>query len=420
MYTLITAYTRLNGHSQPITEAAVGSSSIRQLLTDNSLVTLILEHPTTQARVSLDLFTLIDEFYSEPDTLTVGQWLINNGNAALPTGTDLVLSQSTAKFNDAFQAKYTVNSYSGGNGPDTAFAKGRDLILQKPYVDYVNQFGPNILATVNGLFHFTDANAIGGIIHEGAQSAYKANLHEIGLIDTTPIGGVELIPITPEMITSAIPNGELKDGVIITLPKSISGYTVALSIAGFLHHSYTDYSLTGSNLIHLKWNQIPIGTRYTYGSQLMDLTPYKQALLQDSTQVEGVDFTQANTDRAILAYLTLSQSFIILFKEGVSITREALTPSLLPGIFYSDVRPGRPLQLDTGTVPSYRTRKASGTHRDRWSLHVHANFASKLASETFPISEVELFTKQRVSSTINYYTRGYYVNISDNTLKPPV
>jgi hypothetical protein len=415
MYTCQRALLRPRGENQRLIEAQVGNSYLRNLVTENSVAYLVLKHPAVSHELSINLFDILDTVYSVLDTVTVDDWLVSLGNSSLPTSDTVPKRQAgVAKFNDAFSAGFHVNRIhpTAGEGNEYPDEDLTDLLLTKPEMDYQLLYR-NCLVNVNGLFHITDYSTRGLRVKDGGRSTYLANNHDIGLISFLDVGKVTVTPITEAMIKPKGTN-PLKNGFIVNLPNiDLSKRIVMMSIGGFLHYGEQQYRVTGDHSIDVQWYNIPLAHRYYNSNKLIDLSKFDATMNRNPNHGDALDLNQANTDAAIKAYMTLSQSFVITIEaNNLYYERHGIERTKLPGRYVAYERPRFPLQLENGLVPSY----IAIVEDDLYSVAVTDNLVNRYVHDKRPRADDMYYNGARVSSERQKYASAYFLEFGTTYL----
>lgn len=415
MYTCQRALLRPRGANQRLIEAQVGNSYLRNLVTEYDIAYLVLKHPALTKEVSLNLMDILDTVYSVLENVTVDDWLVSLGDTSLPTSDTVPKRQAgVAKFNDAFSAEFKVNRIhpTAGEGNEYPDEDLTDILMTKPGMDYALLYR-NCLVNVNGLYHITDYSTRGLRVKDAGRSTYLANNHDIGLVSFLDVGKVTVTPITAAMIKPKGTN-PLKNGFIVNVPKiDLSKRIVMMSIGGYLHYGEQQYSVTGDHSIDVQWYNIPLASRYHNSKGLIDLSKFEDTMTHNPNHGSALDLNQANTDEAIKAYMTLSQSFVITIEAAnLYYMRHGLERTKLPGRYVAYERPRFPLQLENGLMPSY----IAIVEDDLYSIAVTDNMVSRYVADKQPMSPVMYDNGARISSERQKYASAYFLEFGTDYL----
>lgn len=406
---------RSNQGNHRVSEAAVNTRLIRDLLSESSEIYLVLTHPAVVGEMLFSLHENIQLVYSQSPDFTVDQWLESLGNLALPT-TDTVPEVITAlvKSRDVLLAAWDVSRVhpTSGEGTEYPDEELRNLKLTKENMDYQLAF-EHALVTVNGYFHLTDYNENGLFIAEGGRTLHVSNRNNIGMLSFADIGKVSMVPITPEMILSRN-DQPLKEGFILNMTGyDIQNKVVMMSIGGYLHFDGHHYRVIGENSIKVEWWKIPFPQRYMQSKKVIDLSSVDAAMERNANHGDALDLNEGTSDEAIVAYMTMSQSFVILVEsDGLFFEREGLEMTGLPGRYVSYKEPEGPVQLDNGLFPEYTPIRET----DAYIVAVDSNFVNRYANDTRPYDDDNYYHPARISNRPKMYCGGYLLNIGYDRL----
>ena len=412
MFTFVSALASLRGANQRLADTDVGNTPVRDLMTTYSQCILILSHPALDHNVSLDVALVADQFLQLSPDLTVNTWLVAIGDNDLPFNNTIpTISKSSALASEAWTAGFDIQrvhplSGDGNHYPDADLTH---LRLTKPGIDYLDMYN-YVLASVNGLFHLTDAGDDGFRIIDGGKSIWHSRRNEVGLISFSSVGQVECFPITADMITGrrGLP---LSQGAIITAPEADFGNKfVMVVIGGILHTAGHQYRVVGDSSVQIDWWKLPIHRRFFDTYKLIDWSPVFDTMEVNKEHVGSLDLKQMNTDESIKAYLTMSNTFIItvdapnLFFENLRLERTGLA-----GRYYSHVRPTLPLLLDNGLMPAYTIHDPNN---GMYSLAVDGNNRPSYLHDTRNALEDEQYVNDaKIHHPEKHYTGAHLLDM---------
>src|ERR1019366_6127390 len=173
---------------------------IDQLFTMYSKIIVVLSNTFLTTTVAVELEAVTP--YISGLTITLTQFLIENGNKTLPTlATVPVLNPKYAHYADAFHAGYSVTPIKLGTASTSQLPMSEKTSLQltRPNTDY-NLFYNSCLVNINGFYHLTDMDTNGIYVIDGMKSRNISNHNQIGIYSFNDIGAIQLVPITPAMI----------------------------------------------------------------------------------------------------------------------------------------------------------------------------------------------------------------------------
>lgn len=414
MYSCSKALLLRRGTNQRYIEAIVNDSSVRELATLYVSAYLMIHHPALTEPKALLLSDVHDLVFDLLPTATVDDWLGSLGDTALPLRDDFPVAYgSIVRSNDAFAAGYSlmlkhpIASIDSGLPPSEL----TDVLLTRDNTDYQECFN-YLLPTVNGLLHMTDASSEGFVIKDGGRSVQHANRNAVGLLSFSKVGKLKLIPITDDMIYGR-ELSQLRLGFRIKLPESIGNRVVMLSIGGVLHYQSQYYRVVGDDLISLDWWKIPLAQRYYNTRHLIDLSAFDACLDRPDTHGDALDLEKANSDEAIRAYMTLSQSFVILLEaDNFYVERQALESSGLPGMYYCYEEAHLPIQTEVGLLPSYTYVE----NESKRAVIIADPILKQYHFETVPESDGTYRTGGERTDVRNRYVSAYFLEMGAERL----
>lgn len=366
MYTLVSAVAKTLTDAGRWISADVGDLTFTEIFQTYLRVIVILSNPTLSANVSLDLATIR---FTVPDPgVTLNAYLAGLGNTALPTSPTLpVIKKRYARYNDAFRAGYSVLPTGPNQSPDLPLPEADKtwLKLEQDGIDWT-LFGESCMVSVNGFWHFTAADPTGAWVRDGMQTRNQGGEATIGIWSLAELGTISYLDLTPEMIYKQNPSDSLSDGVYINVGQDLTGKTLLVVIGGYL--SVLDQktvSMVGENLLKIDWPNFPYFNRFYESRRFIDMTSL--GLLQSQNNPSQVAVSDLLSDRAITAYCTLSQSFIVILDNAdVFLDKQALRENKVPGWYTSFIDPWYPLVLGHGRVAEYWSQFET----DRWNVSV--------------------------------------------------
>lgn len=417
MYTCVNAILRLRGENTRMSEAQVGDVLVRDLVTKYSVVRLILTHPAIKNKVSLDINDVLSRIYQANPSFTVDQWLTSLGNESLPVkDTVPKIVTASVKYNDAFNAGYTLNRIhpTSGEGNEMPDEDLTDIRITRGIVDY-KQFYESIVVSVNGLLHISDYSTAGVKVKDAGRSVSYSNKNTIGLMSFREVGKLSFEPIKADMLKPLNEGRLLKDGFSISLPKvNLDGKVAMLSIGGFLHFGNDRYNVNGDHSIMVDWAKIPFAHRYYDSNKLIDLSSFNQTMVRNDAHGDALDLNQALSDESIRAYMSLPQSFIILLEtDHFFYQQHQLERTALLGRYYAYEPPAYPLQLDNGLLPPYVAIKED----DVYTVAIEDNNINRYVHDTRPVTDDGYFNSDRKSNRRTESSSGYLLQMGRDYLK---
>jgi hypothetical protein len=362
MYILVGAIARPIGGGGRWTTIALGEMLLPTVFSTYDRVLVTLANNFLTGLHCLDLAD-IREAYGSQD-ITFNAFLVLNGAGTLPTTVGApLLNTRYAEYNDAFVAKYKVRSVHPSASPDTDLPASEKtwLLLSKPHVNY-NLAYESFLVSVNGFIHATDASSDGLYVKEGMVSRQLSGKAEIGLYSFRKLGKLAFIPITDSMVYKQDPAQRFKDRAHVDLGVDVSGKTVMLVLGGYLHvlDERTFYRVSDSAFA-VVFNNLPLIERFYDSRKYLDLSSMAVEISTDNPSHFAVD--DLFSDAALLAYLTLSQSFfVVLDNPNIFVERKLIQSSKLPGQYMTDVAPVFPLTDEIGKMANFSYQYETGQY----------------------------------------------------------
>jgi hypothetical protein len=367
MYSLVSAIAKPISGGGRWLNVDIGDQSFATLFSTYSRVIATLSNPFDPANTSLDLANI--EWTIADPSITFNQFLTANGNKTLPTSTTLpVISTKYLKYSDGFRAGYHVTPISPNAAPDSQLPSADKtwLYLTKAQNNWA-LWKKSCMVSVNGFFHFIDADSNGGYVRDGMMSRTISRQNQIGMYSFAELGSLSYVDITPSMIYKPNPALGLKDGMYINVGQDISNKTVMLVLGGYLHvlDSQT-FVRVSDHAVKIDINNLPLLKRYYESVNYLDLSSL--GLEKSDSNPTHIAVNQLYSDSALTAYATLSQSFIVLL-DNTEVFREMHDVRSLhyPGVYISGVDPKYPLVMGVGRVAEYWPEKEVG----QWSLRIH-------------------------------------------------
>ncbi|MDR3392331.1 MAG: hypothetical protein P4L77_11415 [Sulfuriferula sp.] len=354
-----------------------------------------LSNPYDATETALDLATI--QFTIPDPSVTFGAYLAGLGDASLPTTTTLpVLKTTYAKYNDAWRAGYTITPVPPNASPDLPLpiADKTWLKLTQTGVDF-DLFNKSCMVSVNGYWHYMAADSTGAYIRDGMVSNTLSNEATCGIWNLGNLGSLQYIDITPSMVYKQNSANNLSDGVYINLGVPIAGKTVLLVIGGYL--SVLDPSTffqVGDTSIKIDWDNFPYFDRFYESRGTIDMSSLGLLTTQNNdSQVSTADLL---SDRAITAYCSLSQSFVVLLDNTeVFVDHKDVRPLKVPGTYISYIDPWYPLVTGRGKVSEYWSTYETG----QWGLTVIGGKIDLRTYYTTDPKQLNSLAAQRIPDT---------------------
>ncbi|MBB5409264.1 hypothetical protein HDG34_003205 [Paraburkholderia sp. HC6.4b] len=371
MYALVSAIGKSLGGGQDWCAIDLGDMTFSTVVQTFSTVCAVLTNPFLGNPVSLNLNDIAGTITDQQQTFN--QYLAALGDMALPTSDTIpTLDTRYARYQDAFQAGYAIEPISpvASLSSPLPTAEKTDLFLTRARTSY-SSFFQSCMVTVNGFFHLIDSDGQNGIwVTDGMKSVTHAKKNKVGILDFQDLGTLTYVPITREMLFKQIDEQNLGNHTYLNLGRDLTGYTVMAVIGGYLHVlDPKTVTLVGADTIMIDFNNLPLFDRWYESKRFIDLSAMPLTSWPDNPHAFTV--TEMISDAFIGAYLTLSQSFIVLI-DNTELWTEFLGVEAprWPHAYISYVQPVWPLVTGCGKIAEYWP-----VPEDRqWSLRVEDNF----------------------------------------------
>ena len=414
MYTLVKTFVKSFGNDHRWTEADIGDMAMKDIYLSYRTAYAVLENNFLPDQVTLDVSKIKSEYgVSE---LTFNEMLAGLGNKALPTvNTVPELQDRVCRYRDAVKAGYKIYPANSKKSWDAEIPRGdkTDLFLKHKSVDF-NTFGKYCMVSVNGFFHMVDAQPDGAWVIDGMKSNLVSNLNLCGIHSFADLGEIKHIPIKANMVSKLSENQGLRYQMCIKVGEPLEDKTVILVLGGYMHilDSNVFYQLNDDSIM-VNTGRLPLLDRYQESRRYLDFEgmPFETTDNNDS-MINVDDFL---SDENILAWATMSQSFVVLVDNKElytekSYVRNPPTPKLL----ISFEKPEYPLFHGIGKVVEYWDRHEHG----QWGLSVDDNQWSKLVYHTAkPVDAVIMGDSEHTQKPVEL-SRAYFLKIrSDLSIK---
>lgn len=412
MYSLLKAIGKSFSDSNRWSETDISNLTVNELFTRFRRLYIVLTHPTIPHPVTLNLDALrdfkLDRAPNAHYDLKFKDFLVALGNLNLPTVNKLPQEGTQhVRYQDAFRAGYTVTAVNEGLSPDAKIpqADKHSLHLSRSDLDFT-EFGDYILAAVNGYFHIVEADRKGAWVIDGMRSARHCGLNMLGLLSFKGIGKLKCVPIKESMVYKLDETDGLSRLLGIDVGENLNNYTILLVLGGYLYtQSENVFNQVSDNAIVVRMSNIDLLHRYQTSRQWLDYSslPFETSTVNDSL-INVEDFL---SDENLLAYATLSQSFVVLVDNSELYSdKEYVHTPPTPNQVISYSKPSLPLFHAEGRLAHYWSVEED----DRWCLHLPDNQHRRYQYETDRIGAAIAIhdsedTQQPVDHSQAYYWR---------------
>lgn len=407
MYSLISALGKDRKNGEKWHDVSIGDMPLNDIFATYEKVYVTLSNVFLPNNVTLKIESIRNMVAGQ--TITFNQFLVSNGNRALPTENKVyTLNTRYVKYADAFHAGYAIEpihpTYSG-DMPVPELDK-TNLKLTRHGTDYA-LFYKSCLVNVNGFYHLTDADHNGAYVIDGMKSRNKSKKNQIGITSFRELGELSFIPIRESMIYKNDDNESLGKKTHLDIGVDLADKTVMLVLGGYLHVLDEErFYRTGTTTFAIDFANIPLIQRYYESNPFLDLSSL------------GLDYTVQNPrqisvselygDEAIKAYLTLSQSFLIILNNAdIFVDKEHIHNSTLPGMYISHVKPYWPMTIGAGRHVNYWYTAEDG----QWAINCEDSAAFKPIYETMDWKTERSVSDQQEAVRTHENSPAWFVKI---------
>jgi hypothetical protein len=182
----------------------------------------------------------------------------------------------------------------------------------------------------------------------------------LGFMSFREIGELSFIPIKPEMVYKQNPAQQYRYQCFVDTGVDVSEKTVMLVLGGYLHVLDEDsFFRVSDSAFCINFNKIPLIYRYYESKKYIDLSSMK--IETSSFNEEQIGIAELFGDDAILAYVTLSQSFIVVLDNpDIFLDKLPLKTAPSNGSFVTAETPIYPMIAGVGKLVNYWYRCEAG------------------------------------------------------------
>ena len=281
-----------------------------------------------------------------------------------------------------------------------------DLEITRPgYSTDLSLLHTHCLISINGFYHMTDRENSRAFIVDGGRSVRQRQLNHFGITSFLNIGKLDKFPILEDYISK--PLDTLKDRVKLTFPQDIEGKSVFLVLGGYLLFPEEGvFWQTGENHFELDFKRLPYLDRLLESRHYIDHGPLGLTPLDTNPGAIHVD--EAWSDRILLNYLTLSQSFlVVLDAPSYFVNRKALRAFNTPGVFGAYQDPSYPLMVSNGRCVEYWKVHEDG----HWAVTVEDSFYRNYLHHRQHFDELNYVTEQLSFDRPFFHSQGHLLEI---------
>ena len=383
--------------------------------TPSSLVYASYDRIIHRLRNTLDdSIGYLDATYFAPQyalsSLSITEILAQLGNQSLPLQSTppVNLNVKTPYYRNAIQIGYRADLALVGKYPPQNYPADEltDITLTRKDID-PSLLQKRALVTINGYLHATDTDARSFWVIDAAKSARIAKTANVGILSFDTIGDLIKIPITEEMVTPLVDSAPLYQGLCIQTTTPLTGYVPLLSFGGYLHYPQAQVlEVHSDEAVTFYPNHTPYLERYEESLNYLDLSVLP--ITRDPSNPTAANRLELISDATILAYLKLSQSFLVLVPATYFSVKPIYLPrSNVPGYFYTDYVPKYPLITGYGRMPEYWMTLEDG----RYAVNVLDPTQNQYVFSQSRVEDALLLNANRLPGRTYRYQSAYFIEM---------
>lgn len=336
MYHLVTAVLKERNTNKPWSEVDLGNVTVRDFLKNYISGYVVLTNNSLPGEHIVDYMTFLTGNLPQPlINISFTQWLALINNRVLPVIKEPDFVYGEAWYSDASKANWSIERAHPISPSNENYTQAdlTDGLLIKPSVS-MDTFGDYILATQNGLLHYSYPTDRGLKVRDLTKSFYSSNKQNVGLLSFTDIGKVTQIPITIANLIPVDPTDNMMREFHVDTNMDLTGKTVWISVGGYLHTDISEVFAvnTESGLIGVNLGKVDIARRIAHSSQLIDLSSL--GIFQPEWSPTTFELKELKSHVVMQRYLTLSQSFVIVIDtQNITVENEELEYTGIVGIY---------------------------------------------------------------------------------------
>lgn len=366
MYKFVKSYLKKKSSNEPYGNVDIQEILLKDLLGNYIDGWIELSNPALTKNVFLTLDRLRRDNVPIRLDLTFNRFLGFLGNLSLDTvNTAPTYSSGMVQARDAIQAGWKVNMCEPFQPASTGAAVGakKNLIVTRDFGD-VKKLHNLCLTTVNGFVHRNIPRKEGVEIIDGGATWLHSRENLCGLISFESVGKVMQIPLVEEMIHRPTPATPYADSVIIDLEVNLEGKSVILVLGGYLYIQPSFLKIVaadnGTIKVDLKSLDLPTCFMNSYDTIDLEHLGFLRSELQATSG--GINVSKARSDVAVMGWLTLSQSFVVVVDVPVlTVQTRTLHKTGVYGSYEYHENPWLPLQDHYGRISEYWVKQQGRT-----------------------------------------------------------
>jgi len=264
-------------------------------------------------------------------TLTLSKWLVSIANLALITTDGFpTYKEVTVPYVPLAYHKGTLTLAKEGYHPTqkVPYDDLNDLVVDFAELDN-KTMQDACLFSVNGFFLTTKYHTYGVRINRAGDMIRKSKEGIGGFLLFNNVGSIKQVPITKDMVYKVDDTKSYFERLIINTKESLRNKTVGIVIGGYLHLLDDVVNVMGDNSITVSLRNFNLVERIKQSRGYLDL-PFEG--IDDISG--GIPTSNLYSDQAVLDYMTMDYSFIVIIDNAEVYTeRGAVSSAAMAGTY---------------------------------------------------------------------------------------
>lgn len=395
MYILTKALVKARGAGTRWEEANLSNVTMNQIYAMYVAVFLILENTVTNETHAVDIRALPTN--TQFSTLTLENWLIQNGNASLPIMDTIptIAKDKVVIYKDGFMAGYDIQP-TPILASHTANVLNSDKLWLRMTKEGMNTgvFYNNCMVSVNGYFHRIDYDINAIYVIDGNRSNQISGDAHLGIHSFHRIANINYHDIKIDKIYRAHANVPMSVKCIVQFDKPVNQETLILVIGGIAY--YFDeriFRQIDDNKIIIYFEHIDLIGWFLEADKNIDLSSLPVTRLQNENSL--ITHESLMSDETIKAILGLSQSFVVGVESGY-MYRDFITLEKPPAgnVYISANKPIWPIRTGGGRIAEYVYTEET----PYYAIHTHKSIVNNFTYKTVSDSSHITISDHLVSS----------------------
>lgn len=410
MYSYISAIVLDRSPSAQYQPAELATTPLYVIFNSYREIYITVHHSSLPDDLYINLTLLRSELSSNASTLQ--DWLVAIGNRSLPVIAALPSTTlKYASYRNAIQAGYHLDLPKPGvNVPSyfpTNYQTTMAIMTRPRFETDMTLIDRYCLVSVNGFFHKTASDNATTYLYDAQSTLRKSRDNHVGIVSLKDIGELTKFSLTNDSIAPQGVGSPLKERTYITLPTDLTNKTTILVLGGYLVFPQENvFWQTSNNSFALNFGMIPLLERYFESRNYLDLSGLGLSI--DPEAPDKIDPVELYSDRVLLNYLTMTQTFLVIVDSSVLFAnRKYPSQSQIPSLYTTYQEPRYPLVLNFGRCAEYWSVRDG----DRWSLSVQDTFLKHGVYGTTGGEPIVNLTDRLIPSSPFHISSPYFLEI---------